>query len=124
MLLERNLKKCGLFLFAFLAFAFIGYADNQVVQKDQDQKLDATQAKSIGSARAKAFELWPTTNNAKPTVFSKSAPSYPSKGMPWKFNDGDKVNIKVDATKILHAVTPYQFGNNAAWWDQDACWEN
>ncbi len=67
--------------------------------------------------RPKPFELWPATNDAAPTTFTKAAPAYPAKGKPWKFAYGSKVQVKIDATQVLHNVTPYQFGNNADWWD-------
>jgi len=78
-----------------------------------------TLADSIATSvpRPKAFALWPATNGADPTIFTKAAPEFQTKGKPWKFPFGAKVQVKIDATQVLHNVTPYQFGNNAAWWD-------
>ncbi len=73
-----------------------------------------------GMARGKAFELWPATNGAAPTTFSKAAPPFQPVGKQWKFAYGPKsseIQVKVDATQVLRAITPYQFGNNVAWWD-------
>jgi hypothetical protein len=71
----------------------------------------------------KPFELWPATNDAAPTTFSKAAPPFQPIGKQWKFAYGAKgseIQVKIDATQVLHAVTPYQFGSNAAWWDGKA----
>lgn len=68
------------------------------------------------AAKAKAFELYPVTNDAAPTAFTKAAPEFPAKGKPWKFPKGAKVSVKIDATQVLNAVTPYHFGTNASWW--------
>src|SRR5579885_2276084 len=73
--------------------------------------------KAAPAAAGKAFELWPPTNDAAPAVFTKEAPPFQAQGKPWKFPYGPKVQVKVDAGQVLHNVTPYQFGNNAAWWD-------
>lgn len=67
--------------------------------------------------RPKPFELWPATNDAIPTTFTKAAPAYQAQGKPWKFAYGSKVQVKIDASQVLQSVTPYQFGNNVAWWD-------
>jgi len=69
------------------------------------------------AAWGKAFDLWPSTNDAAPTTFTKIAPKFQSKGKPWKFSKGDKVSVKIDAAKISNAITPYQFGCNIDWWD-------
>ena len=66
--------------------------------------------------RPKAFELYPATNDAVPTTFTKAAPEFQTDGKPWKFKYGSKVTVKIDASKVVHNVTPYQFGNNASWW--------
>jgi hypothetical protein len=73
-------------------------------------------ADSPQAARPKAFELYPATNDAVPTTFTKAAPEFQTDGKPWKFPYGAKVTLKIDASKVLHNVTPYQFGNNASWW--------
>lgn len=70
-----------------------------------------------GASRPKAFELWPATNDAAPTTFTKTAPAFETKGKLWKFPFGPKVQVKIDATQVLRPMTPYEFGNNAAWWD-------
>jgi hypothetical protein len=67
--------------------------------------------------RPKPFELWPATNDAAPSTFTKNAPEFQKKGKPWKFPKGAKVSIKVDASKVTHAITPYQMGCNIDWWD-------
>ncbi len=77
-------------------------------------------AQAVGS---KAFELWPATNDAIPTTFSKPAPPFQPIGKQWRFaygSKGSEIQVKIDATQVLHAVTPYQFGSNAAWWDGKA----
>ena len=72
---------------------------------------------AVKATPAKAFELWPATNDAAPTTFTKEAPPFEKDGKPWKFKYGPKVQLKIDASQVLHNVTPYQFGNNVAWWD-------
>ncbi|HJT23346.1 MAG TPA: hypothetical protein VJ873_02140 [bacterium] len=81
--------------------------------------LSSSWADSIATSvpRPKPFELWPATNDAAPTTFTKAAPEFQTKGKPWKFPHGAKVQVKIDASQVLHNVTPYEFGNNAAWWD-------
>jgi len=75
-------------------------------------------AASIAQAAGpKAFDLWPVTNGAAPTTFTKPAPPFQTQGKPWKFNYGAKVQVKIDATQVLHKVNPYNFGINAAWYD-------
>ncbi len=69
------------------------------------------------TAKPPAFELWPVTNDAVPTAFSKPAPVFQVDGKLWKFPYGAKVQVKVDATQVLRPVTPYYFGVNAAWYD-------
>lgn len=69
------------------------------------------------AAKPGPFELWPATNDANPTTFTKAAPAYPDKGAPWKFPKGAAVSIQVDADKVLHSITPYQMGCNIDWWD-------
>ncbi len=74
----------------------------------------------VQAAGPKPFELWPVTNDAAPTTFSKVAPSFQPIGKQWKFAYGPKgseIEVKIDATQVLHPITPYQFGNNLAWWD-------
>jgi hypothetical protein len=73
--------------------------------------------KPLDATRGRAFELWPPTNGAAPTTFTKAAPPFQAEGKQWKFAYGPKVQVKIDATQVLHPVTPYQFGNNVAWWD-------
>ncbi len=71
---------------------------------------------SAASSPAKPFELWPATNDAAPTAFTKAAPAFQTQGKPWRFRYGPKIQVKIDATQVLHNITPYQFGNNASWW--------
>jgi hypothetical protein len=68
------------------------------------------------TARPKAFELWPATNDAAPTTYTKNAPAFQAAGKPWKFPYGSKIQVKIDADKVVRGVTPYYFGNNASWW--------
>ncbi|HTC21077.1 MAG TPA: hypothetical protein VK859_09530, partial [bacterium] len=72
---------------------------------------------SAALSAPKAFELYPATNDATPSVFAKSAPEYPSTGKAWKFTKGAKVNITIDASQVSNAITPYQMGGNIDWWD-------
>jgi hypothetical protein len=111
-------------LLAVLAVSFTGCSGTQVATSDQGQAAVTNQAGAAQPAEArprdpslgKAFEFWPSSNESKPTAYTKAAPAFPPEGIPWKFNAGDKVNVKIDATKVLRNVTPYQFGNNASWW--------
>jgi len=73
--------------------------------------------RAFAGPQGKAFELYPATNDAAPATFTKSAPAFQADGQPWKFAYGAKVSVKIDADQVLHQVTPYQFGNNIAWWD-------
>jgi len=65
----------------------------------------------------KPFELYPPTNGAAPTTFTKAAMPFQVEGKPWKFAHGAKVQVKVDAAQVLRKITPYQFGSNVACWD-------
>ncbi|HEY5038264.1 MAG TPA: hypothetical protein VIJ93_04245, partial [bacterium] len=89
-----------------LLFLFLGF-----LAFSQAQAADYPAA-----AKAKPFELYPATNEAAPTAYAKTAPVFQADGKAWKFPYGPKVNVKVDATQVLHAVNPYQFGNNIACW--------
>jgi hypothetical protein len=71
---------------------------------------------SRGSAEAPAFQLWPAVNGAAPTTYTKAAPPFQAEGKPWRFAYGPPLTVKIDATKVIHPVTPYDFGNNASWW--------
>jgi len=75
------------------------------------------QAADAPAAKAKPFELYPSTNDAAPVPYVKAAPAFQTDGKPWKFPYGSKVNVKVDAGQVLRAVNPYQFGTNIACWD-------
>ncbi len=68
------------------------------------------------AARFKPFELYPATNNAVPTTYTKAALPFKTEGVAWKFAYGPKVHVKIDATQVLRNVNPYDFGNNAAWY--------
>ena len=67
--------------------------------------------------QAAPFELYPPQNTAAPAVYTKAAPVFRSDGKPWDFTGGPEVKIKIDAAKVVCRITPYQFGNNAAWYD-------
>jgi hypothetical protein len=67
-------------------------------------------------ARFKPFELWPATNDAAPTTYTKAALPFKTDGVAWRFPYGPKVDVKIDATQVLRYVNPYDFGNNAAWY--------
>ncbi len=67
--------------------------------------------------QGKAFDLYPPANDATPVVYSKTAKPFQSDGKNWKFAYGTPVTITIDAGQTLRSVTPYQFGNNVAWWD-------
>ncbi|HUO58647.1 MAG TPA: hypothetical protein VMV05_10780 [bacterium] len=82
-----------------------------------DKPADKGQATSVASTKAKAFELYPASNDAQPTTYTKTAPAFQEDGKPWKFAHGAKVQVKVDASQVLRNINPYQFGNNVAWWD-------
>src|SRR5260221_7442109 len=68
--------------------------------------------------QGKAFELYPVTNGAAPTTYTKAAPAFVLKGKPWKFAPGSTVKIKINAAQVWNTVTPYQFGNNVNWWSK------
>ena len=69
------------------------------------------------TARFKPFELWPATNAAVPTLYTKAALPFNPAGVAWRFPYGPKVDVKIDATQVLRNVNPYYFGNNACWYD-------
>ncbi len=79
-----------------------------------------TLAHSAKDAPAGPFELWPEEPGATPTAYSKPAPPLPVQGLSWpktKKPKGVPVTLKVDGAQTVAAITPYQFGCNAAWWD-------
>ncbi len=75
---------------------------------------------AAAAPRAKAFDLYPATNDAAPTTYTRAAPAFQADGKPWNFKHGQKVTIKIDPAQVIHQVTPYQFGNNASWWSSKA----
>jgi hypothetical protein len=100
----------------FFAFFLFGLAAIPALAANETPVASVAPGPST-SAKMKPFELWPVTNDATPTAFSKAAPTFAKKGKPWKFPKGAKVQVKVDMDKVIAPITPYQFGCNIDWWD-------
>jgi hypothetical protein len=67
------------------------------------------------------FTLWPSSPEATPEAYQKTAPPLVTDGKQWPDlnvpKDQTPVSIHVDLSKTLAIVTPYNFGGNLAWWD-------
>jgi hypothetical protein len=72
---------------------------------------------SNAQTRARAFDLYPPTNDATPVLYQKSAPAFQENGKDWSFSPGAEVKISVDDTQAIRSVNPYLFGCNVACWD-------
>ena len=72
---------------------------------------------SVSAPADKPFELYPRSNGDKPVTYTKVPVPWQQDGKNWEFKYGTKVQVAVDADKVLRRITPYQFGNNLCWWD-------
>lgn len=65
---------------------------------------------------ATPFLLFPNEED-RPVEFQKTPPPYRADGEPWRFSYGKPLTVRVDAEAAAEQVTPWFFGNNAAWWN-------
>lgn len=81
---------------------------------------------SVGLSFAKGskpapFTFWPSSAEETPALYTKSAPPLPLEGKAWPVlkssPESQGVSVRVDLSKVLAPVTPYNFGGNAAWWN-------
>ena len=74
-----------------------------------------------GSPKPAPFILWPASPEATPEPYVKAAPPLPMEGKKWPVlvvpKGQEPLDVKVDLSKTLAPVTPYNFGGNVAWWD-------
>lgn len=101
------------FCISFFLLSFVSVFGQGV----SDQTSTEAQTQTL---KTLSFSQYPLTNDTQPNLFQKSAPLFPKNGKPWEFEDGQKVQIKIQPSHILKIVTPYSFGCNIAWYDGKA----